>query len=51
MYVRLTSHEHKAQQSPGGWIQGLTLDATDDEVRAFLAAWRAEEIRELAELN
>lgn len=51
MYVRLTSHDYKAQPNPGGWILGLTLDATNDDVRAFLAAWQAEEMREIAALN
>lgn len=34
-----------------GGIQSLTLDASDEEVLAFLTEWRTEEIRQLSVLN
>ena len=52
MYDPLTSREQRpVKQSSSRWHLGLTIDASDDEVLAFLADWRAQEIREIAVLN
>jgi hypothetical protein len=45
MYGHQTSHSG-IRKMPD-WITSLTMDASDEEVRAFLAEWHAEEMRQI----